>query len=101
MSKPDLLYRFSLDQKYLFLRVPDDDTEADAVLTFNRVMADYGFPNPKDTFNERLGVAVFPVKVRLKSSRTSRLVTYDLFKQLEQHFRMLPITSKDWYSKRF
>ena len=99
MAKPDLLYRKSRDGMFLYLRVPDDDTEKDTVLMFNRIMADYGFPKPKDNFNERLGVAVFPSKIKLRED--DRLYTYRLFNVLSEHFNMLPITNRDWYSKRF
>ena len=99
MARPDLLYRKSFDGKFLYLRVPDKDTEYDTVLKFNRVMADYGFPNPKDTFNERLGVAVFPAKISYRVK--DRLVRATLFEELQAHFNLLPIPSKDWYETRF
>ena len=99
MAKPHLLYRLSKDGKLLYLRVPDNDTEKDAVLMFNRIMADYGFTNPKEHFKERLGVAAFPSKIKLRED--DRLYTYHLLNVLENHFTMLPITNRDWYSKRF
>lgn len=99
MKKPDLLYRKSKDGLYIYLRVPDQDTEEDSVLMFNRIMADYGFPDPKSNFNERLGVAVFPSRIKLRQG--NRLVTYDLFKVLIQYFSMRPIKDEDWHGRRF
>jgi len=100
-KKPTLLYRLSKDETVLYLRVPDEDTETDSVLTFNRVMADYGYPDPKDIFNERLGVAVVPAKIKRRSQISNKLVTFDMLSELEQHFLVTPIPDRDWYTKRF
>lgn len=99
LSKPDLFYRLSIDRSKIYLRVPDNDTEKDTVLMFNRVMADYGFPEPKDIFSERIGVAVVPRK--LKFRKDDKMITMDLFDELGQIFNLLPIVNRDWYSKRF
>lgn len=99
LSKPDLLYRLSKDGQLLYLRVPDDDTDKDAVLTFNRVMADYGFADPKQIFNERLGVAVVNLTKTVKYE--GRLLKFNMLDELRQYFTMLPITTRDWHTKRF
>lgn len=99
MRKPDLFYRVSINRDRLYLRVPDKDTENDTVLMFNRVMADFGFSEPKEIFSERIGVAVVPRKIRFKAE--DKMITLDLFDELSQIFTMLPIPTKDWYTKRF
>lgn len=99
MSKPILSFRRSLDNLTLYLRVPDKDTENDTVLMFNRVMADFGFPEPKDIFSERIGVAAVPRTIKFK--RGDKMITLDIFDELARIFRMVPIDNNDWYTKRF
>lgn len=97
--KPDILYRLSRDHLHLFLRVPDNDTEKDGILMFNRLMADLGFPNPKEIFNERLGVAVVPSTISYREK--NRLVRLDVLTEIKNVFTALPIPNRDWYTKRF
>jgi len=64
-------------------------------------MADYGFSDPKQIFNERLGVAVLPATIKRKSKISNKLVTFNLLQELEQYFLTVRIPDKDWYTKRF
>ena len=98
-SKPNILYRISRDGIHLFLRVPDDDTEKDGVLTFNRLMADLGFPDPKAIFNERLGVAVVPTTITIR--KNSSLIRLNVLNEIEAIFSARRIQDTAWYSKRF
>lgn len=98
-SKPNLLFRKSKDGNFLFLRVPDEDTQKDGVLMFNRIMADFGFTDPKEIFNERLGVAVLPVFIRI--TKGNKLLKVVLLDQLLRFFDLKPITDIEWYTKRF
>ena len=97
--KPALLYRLSRDGEHLFLRIPDDDTEGDGVLRFNRVMADLGYPDPSAIFNRRLGVAVVAPVRRIIVGDT--LETVDMLLELRAFFRLVKIKKTDWYTKRF
>jgi hypothetical protein len=62
-------------------------------------MADYGFPDPKGIFNERLGVAVVPASISYRNGK--KLIKLDLLNELEIHFTILPISDKDWHTSRF
>jgi len=97
--KPALIYRLSRDGEFLYLRIPDDDTESDGVLRFNRVMADLGYPNPSEIFNKRLGFAVVKPVRRIIVGDT--LETVDMLLELGKFFRLTKISKTDWYTKRF
>lgn len=79
--------------------MPDNDTEKEGVLTFNRLMADLGFPDPTVIFNKLLGVAVLPVTIRIR--KRSSLSRIRIIAEVERHFNALPITDQDWFTKRF
>lgn len=98
-GKPDILYRKSRCLNFLYLRVPDEDTEKEGVLTFNRLMADLGFPDPKEIFNKLIGVAVVPVFVRVQERRS--LIRIRVMDEIEKYFNVLPISDKVWFTKRF
>jgi len=99
MVKPVILFRLSKDGEHLFLRVPEDDSEQDAVLTFNRIMADLGYPDPSVIFNRRLGVAVVKPIHRIVVNET--LETIDVLYELSKYFRPRKITDAVWHTKRF
>ncbi|GAH33108.1 unnamed protein product [marine sediment metagenome] len=99
MVKPVILFRLSKAGEHLFLRVPDDDSEQDAVLTFNRVMADLGYPDPSVIFNKRLGVAVVRPIRRIVVNET--LESVDMLVELSKYFRLRKINDAVWHTKRF
>ena len=99
MVKPVLLFRLSKDGEHLFLRVPEDDSEQDAVLTFNRIMADLGYPDPSVIFNKRLGVAVVRPIHRIVVNET--LESIDILVELSKYFRLRKISDTVWHTKRF
>jgi len=98
-KRPQILYRLSKDGIFLYLHVPDTDTEKDSMLMFNRLMADFGFPDPKAIFNKRLGVAVLPVSVWIQvGDKMKRVVLLD---EVRIYFQTIPILDADWYGRRF
>ena len=98
-KRPILMYRFAQGGDLVYLKVPDREIEKDAILTFNRKMADLGFPDPEAIFDNKLGVAVVPAAVRIQKG--GKLITYQLIQELGYLFRLKRIDDETWYYKRF
>jgi hypothetical protein len=99
IKRPRLLYRYAKGGKILYLRVPDKETERDAILTFNRKMADLGFPDPEEIFDSKLGVAVVPSEVRIQ--KNNKLLTYNVLVELATLFVISRISDDIWFHERF
>lgn len=98
-KRPILLYRYAKGGELLYLRVPDKEIEGDAILTFNRKMADLGFSDPEEIFDSKLGVAVVPAAVRIH--KKGKLITYNVLAELGLLFRIKRINDERWYHERF
>lgn len=97
-TKPVLLYRLSRGGEFLYVRVPDE-TEGDAILKFNRICADLGFPDPAAIFSKRLGVSILPPHIRIRVDK--KLETFDTLVEFAQYFKLQRITDRVWHQDRF